>query len=37
MRQSETYCLIHPFSEGIDASTHKITSKEFVPVKRRKQ
>jgi len=37
MRQTEMFCLIHPFSENIDASTHKIILKEFVPVKRRKQ
>jgi len=36
MRLTEMNCLIHPFHDNIDASTHKIISKEFVPVKRRK-
>ncbi|ORX87573.1 hypothetical protein BCR32DRAFT_289228 [Anaeromyces robustus] len=37
MRQTELYCLIHTFNESMDASTHKILLKEFVPVKRRRQ
>jgi thioredoxin reductase len=36
MRQTDVNCLIHTFNEPLDFSTHKIISKEFVPVKRRK-
>jgi len=37
MRQTEISCLIHPFNEALDFSSHKILSKEFIPVKRRRQ
>ncbi|ORX43430.1 hypothetical protein BCR36DRAFT_415613 [Piromyces finnis] len=37
MRQTEISCLIHTFNDVIDFSSHKIISKEFVPIKRRRQ
>jgi len=37
MRLSDIECLIHTFNESFDFSTHKIITKEFVPIKRRKQ
>jgi len=37
MRQTNLNCLIHTYNEILDFSTHKIITKEFVPIKRRKQ